>query len=108
VHARLALHACPREIEFIDELPKTRSRKVQRFFAQTAIASIVPSANIAHTISRGPAPHRCWTKVIASAVLISPARNDYQPAGEACNVIPRPRIRSQTWCVGSWRQPPTA
>jgi acetyl-CoA synthetase len=31
VRARLALHAYPREIEFIDELPKTPSGKVQRF-----------------------------------------------------------------------------
>jgi acetyl-CoA synthetase len=31
VRARLSLHAYPREIEFIDELPKTPSGKVQRF-----------------------------------------------------------------------------
>jgi acetyl-CoA synthetase len=31
VRTRLALHAYPREIEFIDELPKTPSGKVQRF-----------------------------------------------------------------------------
>jgi acetyl-CoA synthetase len=31
VRTRLALHAHPREIEFIDELPKTPSGKVQRF-----------------------------------------------------------------------------
>jgi acetyl-CoA synthetase len=31
VRTRLALHAYPREIEFIDELPKTPSGKIQRF-----------------------------------------------------------------------------
>jgi acetyl-CoA synthetase len=31
VRARLSLHSYPREIEFIDELPKTPSGKVQRF-----------------------------------------------------------------------------
>jgi acetyl-CoA synthetase len=31
VRTRLALHTYPREIEFIDELPKTPSGKVQRF-----------------------------------------------------------------------------
>jgi acetyl-CoA synthetase len=31
VRARLSLHAYPREIEFMDELPKTPSGKVQRF-----------------------------------------------------------------------------
>jgi acetyl-CoA synthetase len=30
VRTRLALHAYPREIEFIEELPKTPSGKVQR------------------------------------------------------------------------------
>jgi acetyl-CoA synthetase len=30
VRARLALHAYPREIEFIDELPKTVSGKIRR------------------------------------------------------------------------------
>jgi acetyl-CoA synthetase len=31
VRTRLAAHAYPREIEFIDELPKTLGGKVQRF-----------------------------------------------------------------------------
>lgn len=31
VRSRLAAHAYPREIEFVDELPKTPSGKVQRF-----------------------------------------------------------------------------
>lgn len=31
VRSRLSLHAYPREIEFLDELPKTPSGKVQRF-----------------------------------------------------------------------------
>ena len=31
VRKRLSLHASPREVEFIDELPKTPSGKVQRF-----------------------------------------------------------------------------
>ncbi len=31
VRNRLAAHAYPREIEFLDELPKTPSGKVQRF-----------------------------------------------------------------------------
>ena len=31
VRKRLSLHAYPREVEFIDELPKTPSGKVQRF-----------------------------------------------------------------------------
>ncbi|MBV8768154.1 MAG: hypothetical protein JO094_04590, partial [Hyphomicrobiales bacterium] len=31
VRTRLGLHAYPREIEFIKELPKTPSGKVQRF-----------------------------------------------------------------------------
>ena len=31
VRVRLSAHAYPREIEFIDELPKTPSGKVQRF-----------------------------------------------------------------------------
>ncbi len=36
VRTRLALHAYPREIEFIDELPKTPSGKVQRFLLRRA------------------------------------------------------------------------
>jgi acetyl-CoA synthetase len=32
VRKRLSLHAYPREIEFLAELPKTPSGKVQRFF----------------------------------------------------------------------------
>ena len=31
VRKRLSLHAYPREVEFVDELPKTASGKVQRF-----------------------------------------------------------------------------
>ena len=31
VRKRLSLHACPREVEFMEELPKTASGKVQRF-----------------------------------------------------------------------------
>jgi acetyl-CoA synthetase len=31
VRSRLSLHAYPREIEFLAELPKTPSGKVQRF-----------------------------------------------------------------------------
>jgi len=36
VRARLSLHAYPREIEFIDKLPKTPSGKVQRFLLRRA------------------------------------------------------------------------
>src|SRR5262245_16059835 len=36
VRARLALHAYPREIQFINELPKTPSGKVQRFLLRRA------------------------------------------------------------------------
>jgi acetyl-CoA synthetase len=31
VKQRLAAHAYPREVEFVDELPKTPSGKIQRF-----------------------------------------------------------------------------
>jgi acetyl-CoA synthetase len=31
VRRRLSTHAFPREIEFVDELPKTPSGKIQRF-----------------------------------------------------------------------------
>lgn len=31
VRSRLSTHAFPREIEFVDELPKTPSGKIQRF-----------------------------------------------------------------------------
>ncbi|HET8849201.1 MAG TPA: AMP-binding protein, partial [Marinobacter sp.] len=31
VRRRLSTHAYPREIEFVDELPKTPSGKIQRF-----------------------------------------------------------------------------
>ena len=31
VRSRLSTHACPREIEFVDDLPKTPSGKIQRF-----------------------------------------------------------------------------
>ena len=31
VHHRLSAHAYPRELEFLDALPKTMSGKVQRF-----------------------------------------------------------------------------
>jgi acetyl-CoA synthetase len=36
VRTRLSLHAYPREIEFVDELPKTPSGKVQRFLLRQA------------------------------------------------------------------------
>jgi len=37
VRARLSLHAYPREIEYLDQLPKTPSGKVQRFVLRQRI-----------------------------------------------------------------------
>jgi acetyl-CoA synthetase len=42
VKRRLSAHAYPREIEFVDQLPKTPSGKLQRFLLRTAEAAKAP------------------------------------------------------------------
>ena len=43
VRRRLSTHAYPREIEFVDELPKTPSGKIQRFVLRNRAQDEVPA-----------------------------------------------------------------
>ena len=47
VRKRLSLHAYPREVEFVDELPKTARGKVQRFVLRSTAARRTPGRRTA-------------------------------------------------------------
>jgi acetyl-CoA synthetase len=51
VRKRLSLHAYPREIEFLDELPKNPSGKVQRFLLRERELQVSSSRVTAETLT---------------------------------------------------------